>query len=223
MEDQSKSKRSFSSQIRMVIVIGATLFVIVAMTPIFYSENKVNTDETNQMSITALANEDKAKDSVESIQAFGDVYKVLMSPRCMNCHPVGDVPLQGDDSHLHTMLPRRGIDGKGLFAMKCANCHQATNTPGLNTPPGNPEWHLPPADMKMVFQGRSPSQLAKQLLDLKQNGHKSIDQLMAHVSDDLVVWGWEPGDGRTKPPMNYEDFKKAWITWLEKGAYAPKQ
>jgi hypothetical protein len=31
-----------------------------------------------------------------------------MSPRCMNCHPAGDVPLQGDDSHIHTMLPQRG-------------------------------------------------------------------------------------------------------------------
>ena len=37
----------------------------------------------------------------------------------MNCHPSGDIPLQGDDSHLHTMLPKRGKDGKGLYAMKC--------------------------------------------------------------------------------------------------------
>ncbi|RYG03681.1 MAG: hypothetical protein EOO02_07880, partial [Chitinophagaceae bacterium] len=40
-------------------------------------------------------------DSIQSITAFGEVYKVLVSPRCMNCHPAGDVPLQGDDSHLH--------------------------------------------------------------------------------------------------------------------------
>ena len=47
-------------------------------------------------------------DSIESVKAFMDVYKVLMSPRCMNCHPSGDVPLQGDDSQLHTSLPQRG-------------------------------------------------------------------------------------------------------------------
>jgi hypothetical protein len=29
------------------------------------------------------------------------------------------------------------------------------NTPGLNMPPGKPKWHLPPADMKMVFEGKS--------------------------------------------------------------------
>ena len=163
------------------------------------------------------------KDSVESVKAFKKVYAVLMSPRCMNCHPAGDVPLQGDDSHLHAMLPKRGHDGKGVFAMKCMNCHQPTNTPGLHTPPGNPDWHLPPADMKMVFEGRSPYELAKQLVDPKQNGHKDIKKLIEHADDDLVLAGWNPGEGRTLPPMSHAEFKKAWITWLETGAFAPQK
>jgi len=163
------------------------------------------------------------KDSVESVKAFEKVYAVLMSPRCMNCHPAGDVPLQGDDSHLHTMLPKRGIDGKGVYAMKCMNCHQPTNTPGLHTPPGNPDWHLPPADMKLVFEGRSPYELAKQLVDPKQNGHKDIKKLIEHADDDLVLAGWNPGEGRTLPPLSHAEFKKAWITWLKTGAYAPQE
>ncbi len=162
-------------------------------------------------------------DSIESVKAFIQVYRVLMSPRCMNCHPSGDVPLQGDDNHVHTMFPKRGRDGKGLYAMKCANCHQPANTPGLHMPPGNPNWHMPPADMKMVFQGRTPHQLAKQLVDPGQNGHKSLGQLIAHATDGLVLGAWEPGEGRTLPPMSYEEFKKAWVKWIEKGAYAPHQ
>ena len=59
------------------------------------------------------------------------VYKVLMSPRCMNCHPAGDAPLQGDDSHVHTMNVERGKDGKGVYAAKCSNCHQPANVPGI--------------------------------------------------------------------------------------------
>ncbi|OOQ61684.1 cytochrome c family protein [Mucilaginibacter pedocola] len=161
------------------------------------------------------------KDSVASVAAFKKVYTVLMSARCMNCHPSGDVPLQGDDNHLHTMLPKRGTDGKGLYAMKCANCHQPTNTAGLHAPPGNPNWHLPPADMKMVFQGKTPRQLAQQLIDPKQNGHKDLKALIAHADDGLVKGGWNPGDGRTLPPMSYVAFKKAWLTWLNTGAYAP--
>jgi len=163
------------------------------------------------------------KDSVESVKAFKKVYAVLMSPRCMNCHPAGDVPLQGDDSHLHTMLPKRGADGKGIYAMKCMNCHQPTNTPGLHTPPGNPNWHLPPVDMKMVFEGKSPYELAKQLVDPKQNGHKDMKKLIEHADDDLVLAGWNMGEGRTLPPLSHAEFKKAWITWLKTGAFAPEK
>ena len=162
------------------------------------------------------------KDSLESITAFGKVYEVLMSPRCMNCHPSGDVPLQGDDSHLHNMLPRRGKDGKGIYAMKCSTCHQPTNVEGLNQPPGHPDWHLPPANMKMVFQGKTPGELARQLVNPKLNGNKTLRQLIEHADDGLVKAGWNPGEGRTLPPLSHEEFKRAWITWIEKGAYAPK-
>ncbi len=75
------------------------------------------------------------KDSAGSVKAFLSAYKVLMSPRCMNCHPAGDVPLQGDDSHLHTQGVQRGPDGKGVYALKCSNCHQPANSPGLHAPP----------------------------------------------------------------------------------------
>jgi hypothetical protein len=161
------------------------------------------------------------KDSLTSVAAFKQVYRVLMSPRCMNCHPSGDVPLQGDDSHLHTMFPKRGLEGKGVTAMKCANCHQDKNTPGLHTPPGNPDWHLPPANMKMVFQGRTPYQLAKQIVDPKQNGNKDMKKLLEHADDGLVLAGWKMGEGRTLPPLSHAQFKKAWTTWINTGAFAP--
>lgn len=160
-------------------------------------------------------------DSVKSVAAFMEVYKVLISPRCMNCHPSGDVPLQGDDNRLHAMLPQRGKDGKGINAMKCANCHQATNVEGIGNPPGNPNWHLPSENMKMVFEGRTAHELAKQLVNPKTNGNKNLQQLIEHADDGLVKAGWDPGEGRTVPPMSYNAFKKAWITWIENGAYAP--
>lgn len=160
-------------------------------------------------------------DSVASVKAFMKVYEVLMSPRCMNCHPAGDVPLQGDDSHLHTMSPIRGKDGKGVYAMKCSNCHQPTNSPGLNTPPGNPKWALPPAEMKMVFEGRSARELALQIMDYKRNGHKNKAQLIAHARDTLVKAGWNMGEGRKQPPLSYKEFVKVWDEWINKGGIAP--
>ena len=160
-------------------------------------------------------------DSLASIEAFGVVYKVLMSPRCMNCHPAGDVPLQGDDSHLHQMSPKRGKDGKGVYAMKCSNCHQPTNSPGLHTPPGNPKWALPPADMKMVFEGKSERELALQIMDYNKNGHKDKAKLIEHARDTLVKAGWDMGEGRVPPPVSYEDFVTAWDTWINTGGVAP--
>jgi hypothetical protein len=162
------------------------------------------------------------KDSVGSAKAFMSVYKVLMSARCMNCHPSGDAPLQGDDSHIHTMNVKRGVDGKGIYSVRCSNCHQAENTAGLHMPPGNPKWGLPPAGMRMVFQGRTPRQLALQLLDPKQNGGRTKAQLIDHMAnDDLVGWAWHPGDGRTLPPMTRPAFAAQVRLWIAKGAYAP--
>lgn len=163
-----------------------------------------------------------SKDEAGSKAAFLQAYEVLIHPRCMNCHPNGDVPLQGEDSRLHNQNVKRGPDGKGLFALKCANCHQVANVPGENMPPGNPNWHLPPPQMPMVFQGRTPAELARQLKDPRQNGGKTLEQILHHVTEDgLVLTGWNPGDGRTKPPLSHQEFAKKMREWIEKGAAIP--
>lgn len=182
-----------------------------------------NLIEKLKMNVSTAENK-ALRDSLASASAFLQVYKVLISPRCMNCHPKGDAPLQGDDNHVHAMDVQRGEDGKGMYAMKCANCHQPANVPGPNMPPGNPNWHLPPADMPMVFEGKSPRQLALQLKDPKQNGHKTMQQLIHHVSKDtLVLWGWNPGGGRTLPPLKHAEFVKQFKAWVATGAVAPAE
>jgi hypothetical protein len=86
----------------------------------------------------------------------------------------------------------------------------------------NPRWHLPPANMRMVFQGRSAAQLCRQLLDLKQNGGLSTEQLIHHVSSDpLVRWGWNPGEGRSTPPVSHAEFVGKVREWVDKGGACP--
>jgi mono/diheme cytochrome c family protein len=176
-----------------------------------------------QFATSSRAAEETTKNAAVSKAAFLEAYKVFMHPRCMNCHPDGNRPLQDDDSHLHAQNVQRGPDGKGLFALKCANCHQDTNLAGTDMPPGNPNWHLTPPEMPMVFQGRSPRELALQMVDPKQNGGKSLAELLHHVTHDpLVKWGWNPGDGRTLPPLTHEEFAKHMQVWIDNGAVAPE-
>ena len=83
---------------------------------------------------------------------------------------------------------------------------------------------MPPAEMRMVFQGKTPRELALQLKDPKQNGGKTLEKILHHVTEDkLVLGGWDPGDGRTKPPLTHEEFAQKMRTWIEKGAPAPKE
>lgn len=202
-------------QSKKIIYLAAIVIVTSSSTLMYDSPN------TTKTSIVIEPGEG-LKDSLGSQKAFLAAYDVLMSPRCMNCHPSGDIPLQGDDSQLHTQGVKRGEDGKGTYALRCSSCHQPKNIPGLNMPPGNPKWQLPPADMRMVFQGKTPRELAEQLKDPERNGHKTLQQLITHVtSDDLVLGGWNPGEGRTLPPMSHAAFAKQFKAWIDLGAYLP--
>ena len=173
---------------------------------------KVNDISSNKIAA------DKKRDE-ESKAAFIEAYRVFMHPRCMNCHPAGDTPFQGDASVLHTQGVKRGPDGKGLYAMKCKNCHQDTNIPGEHMPPGHPNWHLPPAHRKMVFEGKSPRQLAMSFKDPKFTGFKTMAQFIEHVEKDpLVMQSFTYG---TRPPLSHEEFAAKVKEWVEKGAVLP--
>jgi len=185
----------------------------------------------------STANSPKPRDAAIARAAFSEAYKVFMHPRCVNCHPAGDSPLRGEDSRPHAGLRlRRGPDGQGVLTLKCSNCHQAQNQQGLHMPPGapnilkdgsldpsNPRWHLPSMKTPMIFQGRTEAQLCRQLQDPRQNGELSAAQLIHHVSiDPLVLWGWNPGEGRSAPPLTHDQFVASVKEWLDNGGACPK-
>ena len=156
-------------------------------------------------------------------ELFVSIIPVLKHPRCLNCHATGDFPRQGDDSHVHTQNVRRGLDGKGKYGEKCSTCHQEQNVAGLNMPPGAPNWHLPPANMPMIWEGKTPGQICRQIKDPKQNNGKTVAQIVEHVTaDKLVLWGWNPGEGRTPPPMGHDEFAQRFQEWARNGAACPE-
>jgi hypothetical protein len=152
------------------------------------------------------------------------VYSVLEHPRCVNCHPSGDAPLQGDDGRAHAQNVHRGPDGKGLYAQRCDACHQTENLAGAHLPPGAPRWHLPREDMPLVFEGRSSGELCRQLRDPAHNGGMTPEQLIAHVDrDPLVLWGWNPGEGRASVSTSHAEFVQAMRTWIDGGCGCPER
>jgi hypothetical protein len=158
-----------------------------------------------------------------SESGFDIVYQVLQHPRCMNCHPAGDAPLQGEQSLVHAQNVQRGVDGQGLFAMQCGACHQTQNMPGAHMPPGAPHWQMPHRQTPLVFEGRSPAQLAHQFGDRFQNGGRSPAQILEHItSDALVLWGWSPGEGRAPVPIPHADFVAAVKRWIDAGCPVPR-
>src|SRR5437667_2265423 len=89
----------------------------------------------------------------DGLAAFETVRAVLQHPRCQNCHIPGDAPLQFDAGSVHGQNVLRGPDGNGAPGLVCATCHGNANLParyGAHMPPGAPNWHLPPAEDKLV-------------------------------------------------------------------------
>ncbi len=105
--------------------------------------------------------------------------------------------------------------------MKCSTCHQEHNLPGVHTPPGAPEWKLPPPETPMIWEGLSDRQLCELLKDPKQNGHRSVQEIVEHMSSPLVLWGWHPGEGRSPIPMPVGEFLARVKDWAAKGAACP--
>ncbi len=152
---------------------------------------------------------------------FVEAGKVIRSPRCLNCHPHGDTPTQGDDLHAHDPAVVRGPHDDGVVGMKCTTCHQDRNLE-LSRVPGAPEWHLAP--LSMFWQGRSLHDVCLLLKDPKRNGHKTMEELIDHFAHDkLVGWGWHPGAKRVPAPGTQERMGALIAAWAKSGAECPAE
>ena len=160
-----------------------------------------------------------ADKTARSKALFIEAGKVIQSPRCLNCHPNGDRPTQGNDMHLHQPMVVRGTGGMGATAMRCMTCHQGANFEPAGVP-GNPKWHLAP--LSMAWQGKSLGQICAQIKDKKRNGDKTLAQISEHMGhDDLVGWAWNPGANRVPAPGTQAQFGQLVEAWIASGAACP--
>jgi hypothetical protein len=154
-----------------------------------------------------------------SAAMFTELGKVLTHPRCVNCHPAGDRPRQGDESRLHQPPVERGIDGHGTETMRCSICHQKANfEPGRV--PGHPEWHIAPREM--AWEGKTLAAICAQIKDPVHNGGRKVEDLIHHIgTDTLVGWAWQPGSGRAPAPGTQKEAGALVDAWVKTGAVCP--
>jgi hypothetical protein len=149
---------------------------------------------------------------------FSEAAKVFTSPRCMNCHPAGDRPTQGNDRHPHVPLVTRNES--------CMTCHTDKNfalttaRASYRSIPGHPRWSVAP--IEMAWQGKSIGEMCRQMKDPDRNGGRTPALLHEHVAhDDLVAWGWNPGPGREPAPGTQELLGQLVQAWIDSGAECP--
>ena len=158
---------------------------------------------------------------------FAEVAKVFTSPRCINCHPAGDHPTQGDDRHLHQPAAERGASGDGVPGAPCQACHMSRTVDlfpgavaGYESIPGHPRWELAP--LTMAWQGKSTGDICRQLKDKDRNGGRDLAMVQEHVAkDDLVAYGWAPGKGRAPAPGTQALAGELVQAWIDTGAECP--
>jgi hypothetical protein len=157
--------------------------------------------------------------ATRSAALFDELGKVLTHPRCVNCHPAGDRPHQGELARLHQPPVERGADGFGLTSMRCPICHQQANfEPGRV--PGNPIWHLAPREM--AWEGKTLGEICAQIKDRERNGGRSPEELVHHIgTDTLVGWAWAPGTGRRPAPGTQQQAGALVEAWVKTGSVCP--
>jgi hypothetical protein len=162
-------------------------------------------------------------DGQRSRAIFTEIGKVLTHPRCMNCHPAGNQPLQGAEHRVH--FPPAHRPGPNMFGDACSACHTDRNfrVPAPTTfqsIPGHPRWALAP--LSMAWEGKTLGEICAQLKDKDRNGGRDLAMLHEHISkDDLVAWGWHPGEGREPAPGSQELAGRLVQAWIDTGAQCP--
>lgn len=197
------------------------LFVMVMTISFTYSEG-----ENNPASPTEETTTEASAETANSSEAFDKMMAVLTHKRCVNCHPAGNRPHQGEDSHVHRFGVQRGPDNHGVAALKCSTCHQDANN-NYSGVPGAPEWSLAP--IEMAWEGLSRVEIARSILNPKINGGRNLEETVKHLTEHaLVLWAWEPGvdhegNPREKPPVPKDEYIAAVKEWAEAGAIIPEK
>ena len=128
-----------------------------------------------------------------SAALFTEAGKVLTHARCVNCHPAGDRPRQGD--------VRGCINHRSPVEMTALACRPCAVRFVIRRRISNPVaclenqvWHLAP--IEMGWEGKTLGEICAQIKDPARNGGRSLDEIVHHIgTDHLVGWALAPEGG----------------------------
>ncbi len=162
-------------------------------------------------------------DKVRAAALFDEMAKVILHPRCANCHPRSGGPTQGDAMDPHNPPVVRG-DGVGAVGMQCATCHGPENVEFASmkgSVPGAEPWLLAP--VSMGWSGTTAAEVCGQIKNTELNGNRTLEDLVEHMGrDHLVNWAWHPGEGRSPAPGDQETMGALAAAWVDAGAHCPE-
>src|SRR5947207_10059589 len=144
-----------NSEMRIKVVVA--LAALLTGTPTLDGVSEQSDNLATPESFASIADT-----AARSAAMFTELGKVLTHPRCVNCHPAGDHPHQGEQGRLHQPPVERGADGHGLPTMRCSSSHQQANFDPSRIP-GHPEWTMAPRVLS--WDGKSPGQTGAQIND----------------------------------------------------------
>ena len=153
---------------------------------------------------------------------FTEAAKVIMNPRCMNCHPASDRPTQGNDMHPHLPQVTRGADGGGVPGNTCGACHMDRSVPifaGQQTTfqsmPGHPRWGLAP--IEMAWEGKRRERSAA-----RSRTRSATAGAISHCCTSIwrtTISSAGPGS-RGPVAIPCPAPRSGWASWLRRGSTA---
>src|ERR1700676_4540592 len=100
------------SETRVRILIAVVALTTSMLTGYAASQTTSNTLASNTLASNTLASPESfsaiGDTETRSAAMFAELGKVLVHPRCVNCHPAGDRPHQGIEGRLHQPPVQRG-------------------------------------------------------------------------------------------------------------------
>lgn len=169
--------------------------------------------------------------------SFAPVYRVVMSPRCRNCHTTeGQGPQIGERGMPHPFLVNNHTQLAGI-GMGCNSCHaprSASHSPQHARPPHSrsvDEWREPggfkvPGVSKQRFTipaSISAAALCGKMKDVAlawQRANVDVIEFIEH--DQLIEQAWQSNTGRTLPCGSHQGFITAFRTWHTKRMPCPQ-